>query len=565
MPRLERPYANSRKPNSILSEDWRDLSCNQREAYLEYDKRRILERASRKRTDCERAIEESQESWRSVGNRTWIATSYVAPRPNGVPEHFRVWARYDSDASTMKGTRSGGPSRGSILHRVTRHADSREEIMSEPIPAGTESEDPGVMARKLVRQQDIITELWYEPETTEPAAESSSASGLRTGGRDRLEIGKEETRDPDNGPGKPHDDDERQENDDAAPASTEKELGDEGRDDYDEGELMDERDAMAGPAVGIVRNPFRYGEDGYSPPVTERRGKFIKFACDPQSRLSQVVVARGVEIIRVDKTTYDILDPESMRELDAIVNREELDAIVNQGDCDMWGALPCFPWSTWQYVNMAKHGEAYRNKLGGEREISRRMVDEYIRKAEKIIDRGGRVAFEWPRFCTGWRSTRMWEYAIARDMWIVDFDGCMVGMRNRHGQPIKKMWRVITNDEVLAMTLSQFVCYHPPGIHARIEGQTSRDSALYSEQLAEIIATAWYGDDPTVENTAGDASAASERSEEESGSDISARNVAGEQGGLATSRNSRGREHDRDLTEGDDERRGNEIPGEDDR
>ena len=123
---------------------------------------------------------------------------------------------------------------------------------------------------------------------------------------------------------------------------------------------------------GIVRNPFRYGEDGYPVPVIERRGKFIEFACDPQSRLSQVVAARGVEIIRVDKTTYDILDPESMR---------ELDAIVDQGDCDMWGALPCLPWSTWQYVNMAKHGEAYRDKLGGEREISRRMVDECIRRS----------------------------------------------------------------------------------------------------------------------------------------------------------------------------------------
>ena len=57
--------------------------------------------------------------------------------------------------------------------------------MSEPISAGTEREDPG-----LVRPQDIITELWYEPEVTEPAAESSSASGLRTGGADRLDIAK---------------------------------------------------------------------------------------------------------------------------------------------------------------------------------------------------------------------------------------------------------------------------------------------------------------------------------------------------------------------------------------
>ena len=115
------------------------------------------------------------------------------------------------------------------------------------------------------------------------------------------------------------------------------------------------------------------------------------------------------------------------------------------------------------------------------------------------------------------------------------------------------------------MTLSQFVCYHPPGIHARIEGQTSRDSALYSEQLAEIIATAWYGDDPAIENTAEDTSGASEGNEEESGSDISARNAEGVQDGQAASRGMKERAGDRDLTESDDERRSNEIPGEGDR
>ena len=159
----------------------------------------------------------------------------------------------------------------------------------------------------------------------------------------------------------------------------------------------------------------------------------------------------------------------------------------------------------------------------------------------------------------------MWEYAIARDMWVVDFDGCMVGMRNRHGQPIKKMWRVITNDEVLAMTLSQFVCYHPPGIHARIEGRTSRDSALYSEQLAEIIATAWYGDDPAKERVAEGMSSASEKNEDESGSDISTRNADGVPNGQATSRDMGERAGDRDPTESDDGQRNSEIPGEDDR
>ena len=77
-----------------------------------------------------------------------------------------------------------------VLHRVTRNADSREIIASEVIPHGVEEEEPGTIRRPLVRPQDIITELWYEPEeeTQENGEQAqSSASGLRTGGPDRRE------------------------------------------------------------------------------------------------------------------------------------------------------------------------------------------------------------------------------------------------------------------------------------------------------------------------------------------------------------------------------------------
>ena len=43
------------------------------------------EKAARERGEQERALEENGESWRSVGNRTWIAKVYVAPRPEEVP------------------------------------------------------------------------------------------------------------------------------------------------------------------------------------------------------------------------------------------------------------------------------------------------------------------------------------------------------------------------------------------------------------------------------------------------------------------------------------------------
>ena len=81
-------------------------------------------------------------------------------------------------------------------------------------------------------------------------------------------------------------------------------------------------DMIAGPAVGIVRNPFFYGEVEDERPAKYCAGIFIEFACDTNSKLAEAVAACGVEVIRVDRVEYDILDPESMRKLDGENDRE---------------------------------------------------------------------------------------------------------------------------------------------------------------------------------------------------------------------------------------------------
>ena len=100
MPRIERPYQGSSKPNSISSAKWERLSAKGRRDYIAYDKLRIREKAESERKDVENRAEETGETWRSAGKSLWIARRYHAERPEGVPEHFRVWARYDTNART---------------------------------------------------------------------------------------------------------------------------------------------------------------------------------------------------------------------------------------------------------------------------------------------------------------------------------------------------------------------------------------------------------------------------------------------------------------------------------
>ena len=90
-----------------------------RRDYIAYDKLRIREKAESERNNVENRAEETGETWKSAGKSLWIAKQYNAERPEGVPEHFKVWARYDTNARTMRASRAGGPPMGQVLHRVT--------------------------------------------------------------------------------------------------------------------------------------------------------------------------------------------------------------------------------------------------------------------------------------------------------------------------------------------------------------------------------------------------------------------------------------------------------------
>ena len=80
-------------------------------------------------------------------------------------------------------------------------------------------------------------------------------------------------------------------------------------------------------------------------PALIRRRLLIEFACEPDSKLSATMLEQGGDAIRVHKESFDILKNKDMTRLIEIVDQ-------NPG-CDLWGSIPCAPWSTWQYVNLS--------------------------------------------------------------------------------------------------------------------------------------------------------------------------------------------------------------------
>ena len=162
-------------------------------------------------------------------------------------------------------------------------------------------------------------------------------------------------------------------------------------------------------------------------PALIKRRLLIEFACEPDSKLSATMLEQGGDAIRVHKESFDILKNKDMTRLIEIVDQ-------NPG-CDLWGSIPCGPWSTWQYVNLSQYGPEFAVELNEARRTSMVMFAAFLRVAKRVRFKGGRIAFEWPRHCLGWKQPFMRRLIDDPNIRCVDVDGCDFGMQTSDGVP----------------------------------------------------------------------------------------------------------------------------------
>jgi hypothetical protein len=114
-------------------------------------------------------------------------------------------------------------------------------------------------------------------------------------------------------------------------------------------------------------------------------------------------------------------------------------------------------------MSVHRHGEEYRKKLERKRQESKKIRRNFARVAEAIHEKGGRIAYEWPRHASGWKLPELLKLISDFDLYTVDCDGCAFGMQSDHGEPLLKQWRVITNCSRLAKAMSTKRCQHQAG------------------------------------------------------------------------------------------------------
>jgi hypothetical protein len=137
------------------------------------------------------------------------------------------------------------------------------------------------------------------------------------------------------------------------------------------------------------------------------------------------------------------------------------------------------------------------------RRKSRKILKNFIRCAEKVLENGGHVASEWPRGCAGWNLPELVQFIVKHNLYVAEPDGCTLGLVDSDGRPHLKKWRVVTSSYRLARNLDAYKCEHPRDFqHSRLEGSKTSKSAFCTETMCRCVSNSFYVEDvplmPTV-------------------------------------------------------------------
>ena len=75
---------------------------------------------------------------------------------------------------------------------------------------------------------------------------------------------------------------------------------------------------------------------------------------------------------------------------------------------------------------------------------------------------------------------------------MVQFHGCMLGLKGRQNKWLKKPWTLATNDRRVVELFAEMQCNHSPNQHEPCEGGNAARTAYYTVPFVSLIAEALY-------------------------------------------------------------------------
>eukprot|EP00435_Cladocopium_sp_Y103_P069367 s912_g33.t1 len=205
----------------------------------------------------------------------------------------------------------------------------------------------------------------------------------------------------------------------------------------------------------------------------------VEICCSPLSKLSDVSreSASGCKVVQLTEK-HNLLDSDYRQYVAKIVNEFPVQKAVI-----LWMSLPCTGGTSWSYVNLKIPSAAKKGMRHG------KMFKKLWKAVERFIDLLSRdfyIAIEWPQNCRYWRFPRVMKFMEEHSLKSYNFHGCMLGITDDEGTPIKKPWTVATSIDEIGNALFVYQC---DGNHNHVQGRGSalRETESYSFTLTDTV------------------------------------------------------------------------------
>ena len=204
-------------------------------------------------------------------------------------------------------------------------------------------------------------------------------------------------------------------------------------------------------------------------------GTLVEYAHDPVSLLSQELPKYGLKVLRLSEQTVDLSNPQHILQV--------VEQLKAQHGADLWISLPSSPWSN--DFNMYRVGDAFPPKLQTPQRNSQYMLELALQVAEYVILHHGRVVFEWPAACKGWRLPQLQEFLKRHRLYTVRFDSCKLGRKGRKQKLLREQCLFATNDRRVVEVFSQYQCDHRADEHEPAKGNV--DTAAVGSHTLPLV------------------------------------------------------------------------------
>ena len=143
-------------------------------------------------------------------------------------------------------------------------------------------------------------------------------------------------------------------------------------------------------------------------------------------------------------------------------------------------SLPCTGGSTWSHLNLTIEGN--RERVLAARKLFTKLWASFVDLSCGLDRIGVQYAIEWPKNCVYWSWDRIRKWLKSHELPEVTFDGCRLGLKESHGTPVRKPWRIATSCKAIVKAFKNKTCR---GGHSH--ATCLKDSEDYTPKFASLV------------------------------------------------------------------------------